>query len=93
MEELEQLDYGDVLACDGDAMLTTGGIAVNVLINARRNERAETAAYQRPSRSLNHPSALPIHAVHFTTFSLKITSETATDISFRRGHDQRDFAG
>lgn len=30
MEELEQLDYGDILACDSDAILTAEGIAVKI---------------------------------------------------------------
>ncbi|HUW58113.1 MAG TPA: type II secretion system protein [Planctomycetota bacterium] len=30
LEELEHLDYGDVLACDGDAMLTPGSVAVKI---------------------------------------------------------------
>ena len=30
MEELGQLDYGDVLACDGDAVLTDDGLAVKI---------------------------------------------------------------
>ena len=30
LEELAQLDYGDVLACDGDALLTDGGLAVKI---------------------------------------------------------------
>ena len=30
MEEMQQLDYSDVLACDGDAILTAEGIAVKI---------------------------------------------------------------
>ena len=30
MEELEQLDYGDVLACDGDTILTDRSIAIRI---------------------------------------------------------------
>jgi hypothetical protein len=30
LEELQELDYGDVLACDGDAMLTSQGVAVKI---------------------------------------------------------------
>ena len=30
MEELQDLDYGDVLACDGDAILTDGGVAIKI---------------------------------------------------------------
>jgi prepilin-type N-terminal cleavage/methylation domain-containing protein len=32
MEELQQLDYGDTLACDGDAVVTTGGVALKVSV-------------------------------------------------------------
>jgi len=32
MEELGQLDYGDVLACDGDAILTDNGAAVKIAV-------------------------------------------------------------
>ena len=30
MEELEQVDYSDVLACDGDAMFTPEGVALKI---------------------------------------------------------------
>jgi len=30
LEELQQLDYGDVLACDADAILTPEGVAVKI---------------------------------------------------------------
>ena len=33
MEELQHLDYGDVLACDGDAMLTSEGIALKLSVS------------------------------------------------------------
>jgi len=33
LEELQELDYDDVLACDGDAMLTSQSVAVKVSVS------------------------------------------------------------